>query len=184
MDMHIDHQVLKGLREVMEDEYLTLVETFLTDSERRVEQLLAAKNAAELRMAAHSFKGSSSNMGAMVLASPEGEVVLEATRAAASARATGGRPAGPNADRMDGASLKAAVRAKVEERRAGKGRGPVKVDLPGGGDGAVVVDGSGAGGSAPTVDDIKAAARRVAGRRAEPEGRAKGAGPSRGFGQK
>lgn len=69
MDMHIDHQVLKGLREVMEDEYLTLVETFLTDSERRVEQLLAAKNAAELRMAAHSFKGSSSNMGAMVLAS-------------------------------------------------------------------------------------------------------------------
>ena len=119
-----------------------------------------------------------------MLARPLGEVVLEATRAAASARATGGRPAGPNADRMDGASLKAAVRAKVEERRAGKGRGPVKVDLPGGGDGAVVVDGSGAGGSAPTVDDIKAAARRVAGRRAEPEGRAKGAGPSRGFGKK
>ncbi len=69
MDMHIDHQVLKGLREVMENEYLTLVETFLTDSERRVAQLHAAKSAAELRMAAHSFKGSSSNMGAKVLAS-------------------------------------------------------------------------------------------------------------------
>ncbi len=69
MDMHIDHQVLKGLREVMENEYLTLVETFLTDSELRVEQLHAAKSAAELMTAAHSFKGSSSNMGAMILAS-------------------------------------------------------------------------------------------------------------------
>ncbi|WDM60855.1 Hpt domain-containing protein [Pseudomonas sp. NEEL19] len=68
-DMHIDHRVLNDLREVMEDGYLKLVETFLEDSERRVGQLQAAKSAPELRAAAHSFKGSSSNMGAMVLAS-------------------------------------------------------------------------------------------------------------------
>ncbi|MBH3386021.1 MULTISPECIES: Hpt domain-containing protein [Pseudomonas] len=68
-DMHIDHRVLNDLREVMEDGYLKLVETFLEDSECRVGQLHAAKSAPELRAAAHSFKGSSSNMGAMVLAS-------------------------------------------------------------------------------------------------------------------
>ena len=68
-DMHIDHRVLNDLREVMEDGYLKLVKTFLEDSECRVGQLHAAKSAPELRAAAHSFKGSSSNMGAMVLAS-------------------------------------------------------------------------------------------------------------------
>ena len=68
-DMHIDHRVLNDLREVMEDGYLKLVETILEDSECRVGQLHAAKSAPELRAAAHSFKGSSSNMGAMVLAS-------------------------------------------------------------------------------------------------------------------
>ncbi|PYB89057.1 Hpt domain-containing protein [Pseudomonas sp. MB-090624] len=68
-DMHIDHRVLNDLREVMEDGYLKLVETFLEDSECRVGQLHAARSAPELRAAAHSFKGSSSNMGAMVLAS-------------------------------------------------------------------------------------------------------------------
>ena len=67
-DMHIDHRVLNDLREVMEDGYLKLVETFLEDSECRVGQLHAAKSAPELRAAAHSFKGSSSNMGATRLA--------------------------------------------------------------------------------------------------------------------
>ncbi|MDD2105490.1 MULTISPECIES: Hpt domain-containing protein [Pseudomonas] len=67
-DMHIDHKVLSDLREVMEDGYLQLVQTFLDDSERRLGQLHAAKSAEELRSAAHSFKGSSSNMGAVALA--------------------------------------------------------------------------------------------------------------------
>lgn len=62
-DMHIDHKVLSDLREVMEDGYLQLVQTFLDDSERRLGQLHAAKSAEELGAAAHSFKGSSSNMG-------------------------------------------------------------------------------------------------------------------------
>lgn len=67
-DMHIDHKVLSDLREVMEDGYLQLVKTFLDDSEQRLGQLHAARNAEELGAAAHSFKGSSSNMGAVALA--------------------------------------------------------------------------------------------------------------------
>ncbi|AGN79977.1 MULTISPECIES: Hpt domain-containing protein [Pseudomonas] len=67
-DMHIDHKVLSDLREVMEDGFLQLVKTFLDDSERRLSQLHAAKSAEELGAAAHSFKGSSSNMGAVALA--------------------------------------------------------------------------------------------------------------------
>lgn len=68
VDMHIDQKVLSDLREVMEDGYLQLLETFLEDSERRLEQLRNARNAQELGLAAHSFKGSSSNMGAVGLA--------------------------------------------------------------------------------------------------------------------
>lgn len=68
MDVHIDHKVLCDLREIMEGGYLQLLDTFLEDSERRLSQLHQAKDAAELGMAAHSFKGSSSNMGAVGLA--------------------------------------------------------------------------------------------------------------------
>lgn len=68
MDVHINERVLSDLREVMEEGYLQLLETFLEDSERRLNQLHKAKDAGELGMAAHSFKGSSSNMGADGLA--------------------------------------------------------------------------------------------------------------------
>ncbi|QXI44805.1 Hpt domain-containing protein [Pseudomonas wayambapalatensis] len=67
-DEHIDHKVLSDLREVMEDGYVQLLETFLEDSVRRLSLLHEAKDAHELGMAAHSFKGSSSNMGAVGLA--------------------------------------------------------------------------------------------------------------------
>ncbi len=68
METHIDQKVLSDLREVMEEGYLQLLETFLEDSERRLSQLHEAKDAGELGLAAHSFKGSSSNMGAVGLA--------------------------------------------------------------------------------------------------------------------
>lgn len=68
METHIDQKVLSDLREVMEEGYLQLLETFLEDSERRLSQLHEAKDADELGLAAHSFKGSSSNMGAVGLA--------------------------------------------------------------------------------------------------------------------
>ncbi|WP_442108951.1 Hpt domain-containing protein [Pseudomonas sp. NUPR-001] len=67
-DIHIDQEVLSSLQEVMEDEYLTLLDTFLNDSEIRLSQLHEATSPEALGLAAHSFKGSSSNMGAKVLA--------------------------------------------------------------------------------------------------------------------
>lgn len=75
--VQVDYTVLNTLQEVMEDEYLTLIEVFLKDSDQRLALLrqvvrgnLAGHvpaDLAELGLAAHSFKGSSSNMGAMRL---------------------------------------------------------------------------------------------------------------------
>lgn len=70
MSIHLDYNVLNVLQEVMEDEYPTLLEVFLKDSEQRVLQLrksFEALDTQELSLIAHSFKGSSSNMGALLL---------------------------------------------------------------------------------------------------------------------
>lgn len=71
--IHLDYDVLSALQEVMEGEYPTLLDTFLKDSEQRLAQLhhalaTQALDLQELGMAAHSFKGSSGNMGAIRLA--------------------------------------------------------------------------------------------------------------------
>ncbi|WP_434456076.1 Hpt domain-containing protein [Stutzerimonas urumqiensis] len=69
-DVHLDSAVLATLQDVMEDEYPVLLDTFLKDSEERVQllhQALEAGDGEALRRAAHSFKGSCSNMGAMLL---------------------------------------------------------------------------------------------------------------------
>lgn len=71
-DIHLDSGVLETLRDVMEDEYSLLLETFLLDSEERLRLLLETSvsgDAQAMRLAAHSFKGSCSNMGAVLLAS-------------------------------------------------------------------------------------------------------------------
>ncbi len=68
---HLDSAVLATLQDVMESEYPVLLDTFLADSEERVRLLTRACQAGEaetLRQAAHSFKGSCSNMGATLLA--------------------------------------------------------------------------------------------------------------------
>lgn len=67
-DNHLDRDVLSTLQEVMEDGYPVLLETFLADSEERLRQLHKAEDAKQLIATAHSFKGSSSNMGAIRLA--------------------------------------------------------------------------------------------------------------------
>lgn len=67
-EIHLDHDVLSALQEVMEDEYPLLLETFLSDSQERLRQLHKADDANQLIATAHSFKGSSSNMGAIRLA--------------------------------------------------------------------------------------------------------------------
>lgn len=70
-DIHLDDAVLAALQDVMEDEYPVLLDTFIADSEERLRLLGRAEHegdAQAMRLAAHSFKGSCSNMGAVHLA--------------------------------------------------------------------------------------------------------------------
>ncbi|NQD91235.1 Hpt domain-containing protein [Pseudomonas sp. CrR25] len=70
-EIHLDSAVLAALQDVMEAEYPVLLDTFLADSEERLRLLRQAEGGADaqaLRLAAHSFKGSCSNMGAPLLA--------------------------------------------------------------------------------------------------------------------
>ncbi|WJN57649.1 Hpt domain-containing protein [Pseudomonas sp. SO81] len=70
-DSHLDQSVLASLLDVMGEEYPVLLDTFLLDSEERqrhIHEAMAAQDAQALRLAAHSFKGSCSNMGATLLA--------------------------------------------------------------------------------------------------------------------
>ena len=68
-DTHLDRDVLSALQAVMEEEYPTLLDIFLADSEDRLSLLRkAGGDAKSLEEAAHSFKGSCSNMGALRLA--------------------------------------------------------------------------------------------------------------------
>jgi HPt (histidine-containing phosphotransfer) domain-containing protein len=70
-DQHLNAGAVAELRKLMGDDFGTLVQTFVTDSDQRVVAIQAALDAGdpgELRRAAHSFKGSASNMGAPALA--------------------------------------------------------------------------------------------------------------------
>lgn len=70
-DNHLDRGVLIVLQDIMGDEYPVLLDTFVTDSEERLHLLQEAElaqDAQAMRHAAHSFKGSCSNMGAKALA--------------------------------------------------------------------------------------------------------------------
>ncbi len=67
---HVDVDQLSELKEIMEDEFQTLIDTFLADSTSKIELLEGAISAAdpeELRKVAHSLKGSSSNICAAQL---------------------------------------------------------------------------------------------------------------------
>lgn len=77
-DTHIDRAALRVLRDVMEEGYPELLDTFLTDSESRLVDLRKAVDAKVLSEVAHSFKGSASNMGAVRLAALCQELESEA----------------------------------------------------------------------------------------------------------
>lgn len=71
---HLDVEMVSSLKMVMEDEFSVLVDAFLNDSTERIRVLHELLRQAQLdgdaiRRAAHSFKGSSSNMGALELSS-------------------------------------------------------------------------------------------------------------------
>lgn len=69
---HLDYDALNALKEVMEDDFGFLIETYLKDSKDRLvvlHELVISENADLIRRTTHSFKGSSSNLGAVYLAS-------------------------------------------------------------------------------------------------------------------
>lgn len=66
----LDRSVQDNLRELMQGDYLLLLDTFIIDAEKRLGQLrtfLASGDLDSFRRCAHSFKGSSGNMGAIAL---------------------------------------------------------------------------------------------------------------------
>jgi len=84
VDIHLDPAVLSGLQEVMEGEYPKLLATFLDDSQKRIEALRqAGDDAKALGRIAHSFKGSSGNLGAVRLAQLCQRLEAESVEAAA-----------------------------------------------------------------------------------------------------
>lgn len=67
---HLDIEALKDLKDIMENEFETLVNTFITDSQSKLDELdevVAADDAEAIRKLSHSLKGSSSNVCALKL---------------------------------------------------------------------------------------------------------------------
>jgi histidine phosphotransfer protein HptB len=67
---HLDHETLHTLKQVMEDDFSLLIDTFIQDSAERIASLHSLIQGSDIdliRRAAHSFKGSSSNIGAQYL---------------------------------------------------------------------------------------------------------------------
>ena len=68
---HFDLDTLQELKQIMGSEFHTLLQSFASDSALRIrliQDAVAAGDGDALRRAAHSFKGSSGNMGARQLA--------------------------------------------------------------------------------------------------------------------
>lgn len=64
---HLDEEALAELRDVMEDEFDILIQTYISDSRERIQalhQALSDNDPDAFTKTAHSFKGSSINIGA------------------------------------------------------------------------------------------------------------------------
>ncbi|MDO9177513.1 MAG: Hpt domain-containing protein [Agitococcus sp.] len=71
MTIHLNLEQLSELKEVLEDEFSVLITTYLQDATLRQQMITAAINAKDYdaaRLAAHSLKGASANLGALMLA--------------------------------------------------------------------------------------------------------------------
>ena len=69
---HLCYDSLNSLKEVMEDDFNFLIETFIQDSQDRLAkfyELVDGDDFDAIRRASHSVKGSCSNLGALRLAS-------------------------------------------------------------------------------------------------------------------
>ena len=71
MTIHLNLEQLSELKEVLEDEFSVLIATYLQDAVLRQQMISAAihtKDYDAARLAAHSLKGASANLGALMLA--------------------------------------------------------------------------------------------------------------------
>ena len=71
MTIHLNLEQLSELKEVLEDEFSVLITTYLEDAQLRQQMITAAISAKDyeaVRLAAHSLKGASANLGALMLA--------------------------------------------------------------------------------------------------------------------
>lgn len=71
MTLHIDAEQLAELKDVLEDEFSVLINTYLTDAKLRLNLIqtgISNQDYESVRLAAHSLKGASANLGALVLA--------------------------------------------------------------------------------------------------------------------
>ncbi len=76
---HIDVEALQDLKEIMESEFETLINTFIQDSQHKIAQLeevIGNGDAESMRKLAHSLKGSSSNICALSLSEFAKEIEL------------------------------------------------------------------------------------------------------------
>ena len=70
MTQLLDTEMLDELRDIMEDEFPALLDTFLAEAEKQfqaVKQAAAASDLDQVRRAAHALKGSCGNVGAQEL---------------------------------------------------------------------------------------------------------------------
>ena len=71
MTESVNTAMLDELKMLMEDDFSILLETYIQDSDDRLQALdsaISSANSTEVRELAHSFKGSSANLGAQPLA--------------------------------------------------------------------------------------------------------------------
>ena len=69
--MTINKEMLEDIKELMEEDFSILIDTFIVDCDKRIIDLKTAisnQDDKEVREIAHGFKGSSSNLGAVTLA--------------------------------------------------------------------------------------------------------------------
>ncbi|ALF60673.1 histidine kinase [Psychrobacter urativorans] len=88
MDSHpvhevINHEQFEEMRDLLEEDFADLVQTYLTDSQKRIDSLRVAQVAGDNANgfeAAHALKGASANLGATQLVTLSGQL-QEACRA-------------------------------------------------------------------------------------------------------
>lgn len=67
---HFDMESLEDLKDIMEEDFQMLIDTFISDSEAKIVEIggvIASGDAEALRQVAHSIKGSSGNVCATAL---------------------------------------------------------------------------------------------------------------------